>query len=68
MILQWIKKKEVVNVLPGANFTWYCQFLAELYDRDRTIYAKELKQGDPPATILMHAVEYNKNKSFGLKS
>lgn len=55
-------------MLPGTDFTWYRHFLAELYDPDRSVYAKELEQGDPPATTLMHAVEYNKNASFGLKS
>ncbi|RYP93166.1 hypothetical protein DL770_000740 [Monosporascus sp. CRB-9-2] len=33
-----------------------------------SVYAKELEQGDPPATTLMHAVEYYKNASFGLKT
>lgn len=60
--------EEVVNVLPATDYTWYRHFLAELYDPDRGVYAKELEQGDPPATTLMHAVEYNKKVSFGLKS
>lgn len=60
--------EKVTSVLPGADFTWYRHFLAELYNPDRSVYAKELEQGDPPATTLMHAVEYNKNASFGLKS
>ena len=60
--------EKVPNVLLGTDSTWYRHFLAELYDPDRSVYAKELEQGDPPATTLMHAVEYNKNASFGLKS
>ena len=59
---------KVSSVLPDADFTWYRHFLAELYNPDRAVYAKELENGDPPATTLMHAVEYNKNASFGLKS
>jgi DMATS type aromatic prenyltransferase len=60
--------EKVTRALPNANFSLYRYFLAQLYDPDRTVYAKELEQGDPPATTLMHAVEYNKKKSFGLKS
>lgn len=58
----------VVSVLPGADYTWHRHFMAELYNPDRSAYARELEQGDPPATTLMHAVEYNKKASFGLKS
>lgn len=64
--LEYMQK--VSTVLPRTDFTWYRHFLAELYDPDRSVYAKELEQGDPPATTLIHAVEYNKNASFGLKS
>ncbi|RYO86223.1 hypothetical protein DL766_008931 [Monosporascus sp. MC13-8B] len=64
--LEYMEK--VPSVLPGTDFIWYRHFLAELYNPDRSVYAKELEQGDPPATTLMHAVEYNKNTSFGLKS
>ncbi|RYP41978.1 hypothetical protein DL767_000609 [Monosporascus sp. MG133] len=60
--------EEVPSVLPGTDFIWYRHFLAELYDPDRSVYAKELEQGDPPAMTLMHDVEYNKNASFGLKT
>lgn len=60
--------EKVPSVLPSVDFSWYRHFLRELYNPDRSVYAKELEQGDPPATTLMHAVEYNKEKSFGLKS
>lgn len=60
--------EKVLTVLPTTNFVLFRHFLAKLYDPDRSVYAKELEQGDPPATTLMHAVEYNKNVSFGLKS
>ncbi|KAK9414374.1 putative Aromatic prenyltransferase [Seiridium unicorne] len=60
--------EKVSHALPGVNFAWYRHFLDNLYDPDRSVYSKELEQGDPPATTLMHAVEYNKKASFGLKS
>ncbi|KAK1454240.1 aromatic prenyltransferase [Colletotrichum cuscutae] len=60
--------EKVPSALSGVDFSWYRHFLAELYNPDRSVYAKELENGDPPATTLMHAVEYNKKASFGLKS
>ncbi len=60
--------EKVSTVIPSTDITWHRHFLAELYDQNGSIYAKELEQGDPSATTLMHAVEYNKNASFGLKS
>lgn len=58
----------VTKVLPKANFSMFRRYLTEVYNPDRAVYAEELAQGDPPATTLMHAVEYNKTKEFGLKS
>ncbi|KAI9677128.1 MAG: hypothetical protein M1822_008237 [Bathelium mastoideum] len=59
---------KVPSVLPGVDFSWFRFFMQNIYNPDRSFYAKELEQGEPPATTLMHAVEYNKEKSFGLKS
>ncbi|KAJ6180053.1 hypothetical protein N7519_010514 [Penicillium mononematosum] len=59
---------KVTQVLPATDYTWYRHFLAEIYNPDRGFYAKELEAGEPPATTLMHAVEYNKKADFGLKS
>lgn len=60
--------ERVSTVLPATDLTWYRVFLAKLYDPGRSVYAKELQQGDPPATTLMHAVGDNKNASFGLSA
>ncbi|CAG8924602.1 unnamed protein product [Penicillium salamii] len=59
---------KVTQVLPKTDYTWFRHFLAEIYNPDRGFYAKELEAGEPPATTLMHAVEYNKKADFGLKS
>lgn len=60
--------EKVTQVLPEVDYSWYRHFLAEIYNPDRGFYAAELEAGEPPATTLMHAVEYNKKKNFGLKS
>ncbi|KAK1957516.1 aromatic prenyltransferase [Colletotrichum sublineola] len=60
--------EKVPVILPEVDFSWYRHFLAELYNPDRSVYAKEIEEGEPPATTLMHAVEYNRHASFGLKS
>ncbi|KAL9095873.1 MAG: hypothetical protein Q9165_001870 [Trypethelium subeluteriae] len=64
--LEYMEK--MPSVLPNVDFSWYRHFLRELYNPDRSGYARELEQGNPQTTTLMHAVEYNKEKSFGLKS
>lgn len=59
---------KVTRVLPAVDYSWYRQFLTEIYRPDKEFYAKELEAREPLATTLMHAVEYNKEASFGLKS
>ncbi|EER38497.1 dimethylallyl tryptophan synthase GliD1 [Histoplasma capsulatum H143] len=59
---------EAIGKDSAVDYLWYRQFLTEIYRPDREFYAKELEAGEPPATTLMHAVEYNKEASFGLKS